>query len=114
MRENSMFKVGDKVKHDLWGEGRVSFGPFHVPDHSGQCYLVENSEGKHFVGSEALLSAVPRFEVGQVVRSSETMGLFKVVAGPFNRYTGSKWYVLEDADGSQDMEYEAYMVPVVE
>lgn len=112
-----MFKVGDKVKHDLWGEGRVSFGPFHAPDHSGQCYLVENSERKHFVGSETLLSAVPRFEVGQKVTFtySPIGELFEVVAGPFPSEDGVEpFYVIKDRDGAHDTSSDHHMVPVVE
>ncbi|MFD5308289.1 hypothetical protein [Streptomyces ardesiacus] len=113
-----MFKVQDVVKHENGNQGEIVFGPFRPTLSEGPAYLVQWSDGD-YAGRCAVtygqnLTPVPRFEVGQVVRSSETMGLFKVVAGPFNRYTGSKWYVLEDADGAQDMEYEAYMVPVVE
>lgn len=114
-----MFVSGDHVRNrpaDL--KGSVLYGPYAAAEALGpeDVYLVKLLEGPH--AGKAVqwpvswVEASPRFEVGQVVRSSNI--LHKVVAGPFTRGTGSRFYVLEGPDGSQDTEYEAYMVPVVE
>ena len=107
-----MFKVGDKVRIPGSDEdhGVVVYGPYLGA--TGTWCLVEKPDGHHFAAAVEILRAAPKFKVGEVVRSSGL--LQKVIAGPFTRETGSKWYVLEAPDGSQDMEYEDYMVPVVE
>ena len=110
-----MFKQGDKVSHEQWGAGTVAFGPFRVPETTSPCYLVMNEEGHHFIGSETLLSPVPRFQVGQKVtfQYSRHKEYYEVVAGPFPAIDGVLW-VLKDPEGSHDTSYEKYMVPVVE
>ena len=117
-----MYKQGDKVTYEFQpgrtGTGSVVYGPFRLAGVGTQMCVVEWLDGAFKGEAQTLpmerLKPAPQFEVGQVVRANGTKGLFKVVAGPFNRQTGSKFYILEDPDGSQDMEYEAYMVPVVE
>jgi hypothetical protein len=110
-----MFNVGDKIIHKMWGVGIVAFGPFRVPEITTPCYLVENSEGHHLIGSETLLSAAPKFEVGDRVtfKFSPAGTSFELVAGPFPDGDES-FYVLKDQEGGHETSFEKYMVPVVE
>lgn len=110
------FKVGDKINHEMVGAGTVVYGPFLARNGGpGFVYLLEDSEGRHITGSESLLSAVPKFEVGQVVRSRFHNVLMKVAAGPFVWHgTKDPYYVLEHPDGDHTSEDEEDITPVVE
>lgn len=114
------FNAGDKITYEFQpgrtGTGSVAYGPFRLAGVGTQMCVVEWLEGDFKGEAQVLpmdrLKPAPRFKVGQVVRTHGV--LYKVVAGPFRRSTGSDMYVLEDPNGDHEMEYEAYMVPVVE
>lgn len=105
-----MFKVGDKVINDVFGEGEIVYGPY-----GEDCYFFKAADGLHHIVTEAWCKPVPKFEVGQVVRSRFLEGMFKVVAGPFNwRKAEETFYVLEDPGGEHTIENEEDITPVVE
>lgn len=103
-----MFKVGDKVVNEVFGEGEIVYGPYE-----GDCYFFKDADGLHHTVSEAFCEPVPKFEAGQVVQVSNLLG--RIVAGPYVwRSTKNPFYVVESPEGQHLTPLEEDISPVVE
>ena len=109
------FEVGDKVSHEVFGDGEVKFGPYTSYIDARQRYAIEMVSGPR-VGRVAVvnpdeITLRPDFEHCAFVLFNEERN--KVVAGPFNdKYAPARpWYVLEDADGNHETSSALYLKP---
>jgi hypothetical protein len=106
-----MFKAGDKVINDFFGEGEIVYGPYE-----GESYFFKAADGLHHTVTGSWCKPAPKFEAGQKVmfQYSPEGESFEVMAGPFKDFEGDAFWIVRDSRGADDMAYETHMVPVVE
>lgn len=92
------FKVGDKVKHSMFGEGKIAFGPFKDSSGNTDIYLMAQPGGTHFTASAQRLTVVAAFTVGDKAKGAVSGDTYDILAGPFPGYDGD-WYATK-ADGA--------------
>lgn len=96
------FKVGDKVRHSMYGEAEIVLGPVDFSMVRGG-YVVKHEHGTHRVSTASALSAVPeppKFAIGDTVTYTYGTG-GKIVAGPFqSEYHDDPIWVVEKPNGT--------------
>lgn len=97
------FKVGDKVTHNNFGEGVITYGPYVSAGTNSPCYMLKSTtdQAERNV-SEGNLKPVPAFAVGDKVIASRFsfVDLYTILAGPYqDAHGGEDFYVLERPDG---------------
>ncbi|WP_425837417.1 phiSA1p31-related protein [Streptomyces fractus] len=94
------FKVGQKVRHNIYGDVEIAFGPVDFMSMRGG-YVVDKGDGEHGVVSSTYLSAIPEpqaFAIGDTVTAGLMFGgaPAELVAGPYtSRLSGMTFWVAE-------------------
>jgi hypothetical protein len=105
----STFKVGDKVKHETYGEVELAFGPVDFGSFTGG-WLVKQEDGDYAVATSGALSSIAKFKVGDQTQGVRTGQNYTIDAGPF--FDPSEWYVTRKENGDVTSTHARNMVAV--
>jgi hypothetical protein len=89
------FKVGDTVEFNFAGrmaQGEIAFGPFTRLTMAGEWCLVRRSDGTYSMHNSERLTAIPKFQVGDLVRTTYNAE-YTIAAGPFKTAAGSAFMI---------------------
>ncbi len=96
------FNVGDKVieaNNEGSGVQTVEFGPYQACHDGVNRYVVKNGNGHARELSETVLTAAPKFKVGDRIKVDSYGDVFEIVYGPFETIGGKNRYLVKDSDG---------------
>ncbi|MFB7823840.1 phiSA1p31-related protein [Streptomyces hydrogenans] len=93
------FKVGDKVRHESYGDVEITYGPY-PGEFSDARFLVRGEDGRERVAVPERMTAIPKFVVGDKVHAAYGSG-GTLVSGPFkSAHHEEAIWVVEKADGT--------------
>lgn len=104
------FKVGDKVRHETYGRGIVTYGPTDGPFGRDRVVIRFDGRAREMTVDPRSLTASATFEVGEKVQGRYSAVPLTIEAGPFT-YSGTEWYAVRLADGDVSNMTAGYLSP---